>query len=176
MSELSELTAQRNDVMAELAGIEAEIPEGRNTILEAIKGQRWYFFRNNKYILMDKMTGLLWANLDYFNYESKAVIGNFDEVSGLIGWDVPSRIELWYMCGNKSFPFHSGSGYYIKEKQYWRCKGGYFNLLYDNNYSDSSDNSWTCLIPCKYSYNRRPFKFHNRKHPKVMSIYYLSRR
>lgn len=37
-------------------------------ILEAIKNQRWYFFKNKKHILMDKTTGILWANLDYFPY------------------------------------------------------------------------------------------------------------
>ena len=68
MSELSELTLQRDDVMAELAEIESLSDEGRNRILDAIKAQRWYFFKNNKYILMDKKTGLLWANLDYFPY------------------------------------------------------------------------------------------------------------
>ncbi len=68
MSGLSELTTQRDNVMTELAEIEAISDEGRNRILEAINAQIWYFFKNNKYILMDKMTGLLWANLDYFNY------------------------------------------------------------------------------------------------------------
>lgn len=155
MSELSELTAQRDNVMAELAEIEALSEEGRNRILEAIKTQRWYFFRNNKYILMDRDTGLLWANLDYFNYDSrsqsKVLVGNFDEVSGLKGWGEPSRSELWNICCQSSFPFRSGNHYYIKKEEYWRCKGGYFDLLYDNKYNDSTDNSWTRLLPCNRS-------------------------
>ena len=89
MSELAELIARRDEVLAELQEIESLAAEGADRILEAVKVQRWYFFRNNKYILMDRDTGLLWANLDYFNYE-EGKIGDFDSVSGLIGWEIPT--------------------------------------------------------------------------------------
>ncbi|MBQ6114270.1 MAG: hypothetical protein IJL11_02740, partial [Synergistaceae bacterium] len=83
MSTLSELTAQRDDVMAELAEIESLSDEGRNRILDAIKSQRWYFFKNNKYILMDKMTGLLWANRDYSVGLGYNDIEMFSHISGI---------------------------------------------------------------------------------------------
>ena len=106
MSELSELTAQRDDVMAELAEIESLSGEGRNRILDAIKAQRWYFFKNNKYILMDKLTGLLWANLDYFNYQG-GTIGNFDEISGIIGWVAPRLEQIKSIASNHTNPFNT---------------------------------------------------------------------
>lgn len=147
MSELSELKARRESVIAELKEIESVIDEGRSRILEAIKSQRWYFFRDNKYILMDKVTGLLWANLDYFPYKDK-VIGNFDEVSGITGWRVPSQEELWFIASNASFPFRKGGHNYICEVRFWECEGGYLDLYLYNSFSNGISD---CLIPCNTS-------------------------
>ena len=146
MSELSELTAQRNDVMAELAGIEAEIPEGRNTILEAIKGQRWYFFRNNKYILMDKMTGLLWANLDYFDYNN-GKRDKFGEIGGYTGWVLPTDYEMNTLAGGRTFPFQAGSNYRIKNIDYWNTQTGRTDL--DSLNTSSQTSNYT--LPCNRS-------------------------
>ena len=148
MSELSELTAQRDDVMAELAEIESLSDEGRNRILEAIKAQRWYFFRNNKYILMDKLTGLLWANLDYFNYQG-GTIGNFDEISGIIGWVAPRLEQIKSIASNHTNPFNTGNGNRIKDSGVyrWRLSSGSVDIdTFINNFDQIA---W--LFPCNYS-------------------------
>ena len=81
MSELAELIARRDEVLAELQEIESLAAEGADRILEAVKVQRWYFFRNNKYILMDRDTGLLWEISDYFEDVEK-----LEENSKISGW------------------------------------------------------------------------------------------
>ncbi|MBR0060118.1 MAG: hypothetical protein IJP68_01435 [Selenomonadaceae bacterium] len=40
----------------------------KEQILEAIKNQRWFFFKNNENILFDRDTGLAWANSNHFQY------------------------------------------------------------------------------------------------------------
>ncbi|MBR0150114.1 MAG: hypothetical protein IJP89_01995 [Synergistaceae bacterium] len=147
MSELSELKARRESVIAGLKEIESIMEEGKSRILEAIKSQRWYFFRDNKYILLDKVTGLLWANLDYFNYQG-GQIGNFDKVSRITGWRIPSRSELCLIACDKCFPFRKGGNYYICEAEYWRCEGGQLDLYYSNSFDSSISGN---LIPCNPS-------------------------
>ena len=77
--EQAQLKAQKQELSTKLSAIEdklgtiaIEINElsqtGINKILEAIKNQRWYFFKNKPKVLMDKWTGILWTNLNYFPY------------------------------------------------------------------------------------------------------------
>ena len=71
-NEQAHLSAQKREVQAKLEAVQGSLSavneeiatvsgSAVGRILEAIKTQRWYFFRNNKYILMDRDTGLLWA-------------------------------------------------------------------------------------------------------------------
>lgn len=77
------LKKQLQSVQEKLKTINNEIDKLSSTatdrILEAIKNQRWYFFKNKPHILMDKTTGILWANLDYFPYSQ----GSANERYGL---------------------------------------------------------------------------------------------
>lgn len=156
-TEQAQLTAQRNEIQARLGAVQGKLSavneeianvsgSAVDRILEAIKGQRWYFFKNNKYILMDRDTGLLWANLDYFNY-SDGTIGNFNEVSGVNGWAIPTNDEMKRLVSDKTFPFHKGYHYYIKEKNYWRTSTGGIDLNDLNTYSSQNGH----LIPCNLS-------------------------
>ena len=69
-----ELSAKLSVIEGKLSAINSEINKlsgtGIDKILEAIKNQRWYFFKNKPKVLMDKLTGILWANLDYFPYKN----------------------------------------------------------------------------------------------------------
>lgn len=67
MSNLASLTAQRDGLLKKIREIEAP-GNGVEKILEAIKNQRWYFFKNKQKVFMDRNTGILWANLDYYPY------------------------------------------------------------------------------------------------------------
>lgn len=106
-------------------------------ILQAIKNQRWYFFKNNEYILFDRYTALIWANLNYFPYESTVTHTQYDydkdcfEIENLIentnltkwgnfnGWRIPKPDELWKMIEDKTFPFQKGYCWQICDKNTW---------------------------------------------------------
>lgn len=59
MSDLASLTAQRDGLLKKLREIEGS-GNDVETILEAIKNQRWYFFKNKQKVFMDRNTGILW--------------------------------------------------------------------------------------------------------------------
>lgn len=81
MSNLAALTTQRDGLLKKIREIEGSGNDVEK-ILEAIKNQRWYFIKNKPKILFDKNTGLIWANLNTFNYANKDGEGyQFDIVS-----------------------------------------------------------------------------------------------
>ena len=118
MSELSELKARRKSLLSEIAEIDRVSDE--NKILDAIGKQRWYFFKNYPMVLMDKLTGFLWANLDYYPYQQDYNVANlqkFESESGFSGWDVPSMEEFKFMIYDKTFPFKQrGNSIYFLDK------------------------------------------------------------
>lgn len=147
MPELKEVISERDKIQAELSGIESENAQSVSRILETIKTQRWYFFQNNLWILMDKDTGLLWANLDFFNYQG-GIIGNFEEASGITGWEIPTADEMKKLVSGVTFPFCEGRSYRIKDKDYWQTSSGRIDL---DSLNTSSNKSYSFLIPCNRS-------------------------
>lgn len=139
------LTAQKNELQSKVAGLEKQLLDlsrkinelsgsGVDRILNAIKNQRWFFFKNKPKVLMDRDTALLWANLDYFPYgknNNSAEYNNSGEIQELINssnsngidgyknWRVPTIFELWEMIRDKTFPFKSGDNWRIKTCQYY---------------------------------------------------------
>lgn len=109
--------------------------DSRDTILEAIKKQRWYFIKNKPKILLDRNTGYLWANLNYFPYaksgnssynnrqEAEQAIRDFDG-DGYTHWEMPSLDDLRYMIADKTFPFKRGRDYEILGYHLWYCGDG----------------------------------------------------
>lgn len=78
-SRQSELLAQKGKLQTNLSALDNEFGNiatnirnlsgsGIEKILQAIKKQRWYFFKNKPKVLMDRDTALLFVNLDYFPY------------------------------------------------------------------------------------------------------------
>lgn len=135
-----------------------------NKILEAIKNQRWYFFKNKQHILMDKTTGILWANLDYFPYnQGKERLGRYyhDEATDLINnyntdgiydWHLPTFEVFKHMIYDKTFPFHSDINWRIKNKdgEYWRLdKNDYICCVNELRiYGNTASVGW--ILPCSY--------------------------
>lgn len=169
--EQAKLTAQKNDMQTKLSDIQgklsfvnAEIAKlsgtGIDRILEAIKKQRWYFFKNKTKILMDRNTGLLWADLNYFpwckdgrpdnKYElatAKKVVSAFDG-GGISNWVIPRFDDFKEMISDKSFPFQEGDSYYIKSNRYWYCDmTGYSRNGIDLYYLDETSGPYF-VIPC----------------------------
>lgn len=143
-------------------------------ILEAIKNQRWYFFKNKPHILMDKTTGIIWANLDCFpwnkgedpNDKGSMYCYEFKEAEELLkkyitdnipNWEFPKKQELIHFVEDKSCPF-------IKENSSdYRLKGYKFLITIEKTPSnekfmvlkldelkndENRDNAF--LIPCSY--------------------------
>ena len=164
MSDLKELKAKKESLEKKLAEIEKLCTEeNENKILDAIKNQRWFFFKNKTKVLMDKKTGYLWANLDYFPYCKKGgenyyldenelnnVIKGYD-FSGMKNFRIPNPYELWDMINDKTFPFQTGDRWNILYKYYWLvnyegnirskdldCEGPTNYLSYERSY----------LLPC----------------------------
>lgn len=138
----SELMAQKQTVAQKLSGIQSHLNEvnaeinqlssdSRDTILEAIKKQRWYFIKNKPKVLLDRNTGYLWANLNYFPYatppgttynlqEAKQAICDF-EGDGYTHWELPLFDDFIEMIADKTFPFQKGDNYRIFNFAHWYC-------------------------------------------------------
>ena len=171
--EQAQYSAQRQEIAAKLAvvdgklaainaGIMELVGTGVEKILEAIKNQRWYFIKNKPKILFDRNTGLIWANLNTFNYKTGG--GNYyfsgeadNIISGYLfgvdGFRVPTCYELWQAVADKTIPFHrDGDDYWLLlGMYYWACEyNGYIrakNLEYSGATSYISDHP-VALFPC----------------------------
>lgn len=136
LAQENNMQSQLSAIQAQIAAVSTEITElsvtATEKILEAVKNQRWFFFKNVPEIILDRDTGLLWANLEYFpwctanggNYNtdgakravSKFKVGNIDD------WKFPTFDDFRTMISDKTFPYHVGySYYYIKGHKYWYC-------------------------------------------------------
>lgn len=161
-AEKNEIQSKLNVVQSKLTAINEEIVQlggtGVERILEAIKNQRWYFFKNNTKILLDRNTGLLWANLEYFPYRNNgneytlndacnAIENNKDDT--IDTWRLPTFKEIKEMIYDKTFPFQEGSYYYIKEIRYWFCQlpGSNHNQIDLSNFNTILDSGGS-VIPC----------------------------
>lgn len=122
MSNLAALTVQRDGLLKKIRAIEAACEKnGAERILEAIKNQRWYFFKNKQKVFMDRNTGILWANLDYYPYDVKysnceaikEAIMKFAENNdtGFKKWRLPEFDEFCCIMSDEEFPF-------MKQQQY----------------------------------------------------------
>lgn len=159
------LKQQLQSVQEKLKTINNEIDKLSSTatdkILEAIKNQRWYFFKNKPHILMDKTTGILWANLDYFPYnqgsdggyylldEAKSLVNNYS-VDGIADWQIPTLEVFKQMIYDKTFPFQQGRNWQIKENFAWCCNiNNWSNNRFDlDDWKAYSGISW--ILPCSY--------------------------
>lgn len=161
------LKQQLQSVQEKLKIINGEIDKLSSTatdrILEAIKNQRWYFFKNKKHILMDKTTGILWANLNYFPYnkgknylgryyykETTDLINNYN-TDGISDWQLPIFEVFRHMIYDKTFPFHSNINWRIKNEhgEFWMLDDCNCNVN-DLSMGDNHFNGIGWILPCSY--------------------------
>lgn len=112
-SRLDELDGKISSINEEIAKLSGT---GVDRILEAIKNQRWYFFKNKTKVLMDRDTGILWPNLAYYNCckddngkyyaynESYSKIYEY-EIDGFKKWDIPCQKEVIDLLDDYTFPY-----------------------------------------------------------------------
>ena len=127
--EHAQLSAQKQELSAKLSAMESKLSAinseitklsgtGVERILEAIKNQRWYFFKNKTRILLDRDTGLLWPNLNYYNTRKSnedyhKVTDSEEEIISLTldnigGWKFPTK-EMFIRIFTTEFPFKDGN-------------------------------------------------------------------
>lgn len=190
------LKQQLQSVQEKLKTINNEIDKLSSTatdrILEAIKNQRWYFFKNKPHILMDKTTGILWANLDYFPYaegsdkngwykldEAKSLVDNYS-VDGIDDWQIPTFEVFKQMIYDKTFPFQKGEMWEIKDKSNWYCLSctsiQLYNIQEKIMYEKIRDNKFSLLRDPLFGDYREnahilPCSYHLLKNSKYEKIY-----
>ena len=185
--EKSILITKKNDFSTELSKIEQKLNKineeinvlsgsGIDRILEAIKTQRWYFFKNKPKVLMDRETGLLWADLDNFDYKKgENTFYNYEEVKGILKkltlggydeWSIPTNYELWNLVKDKSFPYLAGDNYSIKYKDWWYASSWYNSkdLYYEGAENGLNSHNDSGFLPCNrvLSYEGYKDKFLNK--------------
>lgn len=172
---LQELQQKREEILSKIKEIEKDT-KGTDTILEALKNQRWYFFKNKKTVLFDKDSGLLWANLNYFPYGEKQGNGSYSyygwkdidyqdwkekieeiiaafDFEGVTGFRIPDAYEFWNAIEDTTIPFHESSSHYqLKQIPCWFVM--YQNELCTKNTNSSDANATnlikfsSCIMPC----------------------------
>ncbi|WP_217078243.1 hypothetical protein [Clostridium baratii] len=120
----SELVTEKINIDNRLADLEVQLNEineeinklssvGIDKILEAIGKQRWFFFKNKPKVIMDKETGFLWPNLDYFEYEKENDGYTCEEVNEIIknlsidgykSWKIPKENKVEKIMEDKNSP------------------------------------------------------------------------
>jgi len=161
-----ELTAKLSIMESKLSAISAEITQlsstGNDLILEAIKNQRWYFFKNKTKVLMDKNTGLLWANQKYFPFvqsdgrafresERSNIVSTLND--DLYKWEIPSHSMMQYVL-DTGFPYDLGN----KHRIHHNCRaihvikqGSNYSMWVDGDYPKITNADDAALIPVSES-------------------------
>lgn len=160
------LKQQLQSVQEKLKTINNEIDKLSSTatdrILEAIKNQRWYFFKNKQHILMDKTTGILWANLDYFPYnqgsfvngwyeldDAKSLVNNYS-VDDIDNWQIPTLEVFKQMIYDKTFPFQQGNNWRIENMCSWCCNVNNWSKNRVSLDNWNTDENISYVLPCNY--------------------------
>lgn len=170
--EHAQLSAQKQELSAKLSAMESRLSAisseiaklsgtGIGRILEAIKNQRWYFFKNKTKILMDRDTGILWANLNYFKRDDGTndvyrdsvsnminIINNYN-FDGISGFQIPNGYDFWNAVKDKTNPFYSGSYWRICGIDYWGVEfdGSYYRKDLDDEGATADRSNWGGSYP-----------------------------
>lgn len=185
---MGQLVCEEQDLQIKLTEIELQLQlqltdidtlsnSSIDRILYAIKKQRWFFFKNKPNVLMDKNTGMLWANLNYFRYcscsfrqpnvdkaprfraneDSLYYITSSDvtniisgyTVDGYSNWRLPNFNELQHISTNKAFPFYKSN--LMLSMRYWLVQEGRLYLYSKDNGNLQDYSREGFFIPCNDS-------------------------
>lgn len=163
--EQAQLTAQKGEVQAKLNAIQgklyainAEITKlsgtGIDRILDAIKNQQWYVFKNRPNIIFEKNSGLLWTNGNY-KYSREQISENDAksiEVSKLnidtyVGWQF-CDLETYKKLLVDTFPFGFGErkSVYINSNTIINTSNNLIQAIWtDSDFPNHSRGSYTAV-------------------------------
>ena len=164
-SQRAKLSAQRNNLQNKLEMLTGSLVDldneiqtlsktGLERILDAIKNQRWYFFKNKPRIIFDRDTALLWANLQYFPYGKNGNSEEYSarEIKNLLtsvntngiddykGWKIPTPFELSRVVEDKTCPYHAPDLWKMMKAAFWcvNCNGNYRGKVLEPNLVNTS--------------------------------------
>ncbi len=158
-TELQNLLDQRDALTEQLRNMENDTER----ILNAIKNQRWFFFKNKPNIIFDRDTALLWADLKSFPYEISSRYYKLYEVQSLIdntniigidgfkNWRIPTPAELWKIIVDTTFPYSQVGNMRIKNRLIWCVYHNGRYMSKDLSYSSSTSGlgyDFVSVIPC----------------------------
>lgn len=186
--EHAQLSAQKQELSAKLSAMESKLSAisseitklsgtGVERILEAIKSQRWYFFKNKIKLMFDKNTGILLPNLNYYNIGTGGIweqcTGRCSsdpsidfikilKIDGINNWRLPTKNIVQDIFSTNDFPFYyniqsnhcistnrNSSNWYIYALRI-SSETSYRCLSIDlKNTTDFSYGNWDCgVLPC----------------------------
>lgn len=146
--EQAQYQAQRQEVAAKLVGLDSKLSSinaeilklsgtGIERILEAIKNQRWYFFKNKTKIVFDRVSGKVWPNQNYFlerphtrDYANYVKGMNLD---GYSNWIVPTSDQLNELKLGMNFLNLVNESYWVVNN-YYGLIGGSFSSSSSGSY------------------------------------------
>lgn len=168
--EQAQYSAQRQEIAAKLAVVDGKLADinagimelggtGVEKILEAIKNQRWYFFKNKTKILLDRNTGLLWTNLEYFSFkkpdgerftecEAKEIVSNIKTIDDYSNWKIPKYNQFICMLESKTMPFLDDDEATIRGSEWWFANRNEDNMINTISKKSFYYSQWACLILC----------------------------
>ncbi len=158
------------------------VSDGEQSILNAIKTQRFYFFKNKVKFVFDKTTALIWPNIEYYNLGKREDDTNYHEnwnydealnylktfeLDNIKSWRMPSFNEVRNLVKNRLFPFIHPTYHSIYKKKWNR---GYNTLVNDGtnkctvlgypnwNEIKIGDTSSNALYPCSPSFVEKDYE------------------
>lgn len=169
----SELLAQKGKLQTNLSALDNELGNiaknirdlsgsGIERILQAIKKQRWYFFKNKPKVLMDRDTGLLWNNLN-FSIENERRRGNWysvNEANTLIQNLSLNDFKNWKVTNKSYFEMLTNSTanfpFYFREKR----------IVHSYNPEQNSNVKYTTVLMSENNNNTIKARWCDHDYPK----------
>ena len=158
MGKLETLEKRKANLSEKLRAIQNSKKKDTDRILRAIAAQRWYWFENKSYVLMDRDTGLIWTDLNYFPYKdvgSSTLYMSYDKIKdwllqhqkwGDFNWQLPHPSELLQLVRDGTFPFCGGQLKKIKGQERWLVKKN--NRMYVKNLFERDEICESGMIGC----------------------------
>lgn len=150
ISSLQQESKEINQRITQLSNRKQAMVDGlKKKLLQSMKPQRWWFFKNKQEILFDRHTGYLWPNLNQFQLleMDRSQVDKFVKklkLQGYAPWNLPTLAEMKTMIQDQSFPFWTGGNHRIMNQCYFFLNSGRVDLDNFNTGSYSSAYSLLC--------------------------------